>query len=138
MAIPAKRKRPVNQIADPLKPVASGIVGSVIDVPQNAVTDTSVPTAEGSTHARNVRRRVETSKEYMRPKFAQELIWGAVDDDISLSARYSLFAEPLPHPPQSKLKNFAANKTIHEHPNLFKICHCWSERWFLALGQTTG
>jgi len=68
VAIPAKRKRPVNQIADPLKPVASGIVGSVIGMPQNAITDTSVPTAKGSTHTRNVRRRIETSKEYMRPK----------------------------------------------------------------------
>jgi len=57
----------------------------------------------------------------MRPKFAWELIWGAVDDDISPSARYSLFAEPLPRPPQFELENFAANKTIHEHPNLFKI-----------------
>ena len=49
-AIPAKRKRPLSQIADPPKPVVSGIVGSVIGVPQNAVTDTSVPTVVGSTH----------------------------------------------------------------------------------------
>jgi hypothetical protein len=114
--IPAKRKRPLSQIADPPKPVASGIVGSVIGVHQNAITDTSVPTAVGNTHTRNVQRMTEASKEYMHPKVAHESIWGAVDDDISPSAGYSFFPEPLPHPPQSKLENFTTNKTIHEHP----------------------
>jgi len=57
----------------------------------------------------------------MHPKFACELIFGAVNDDISPSACYSLFAEPLPCPPQSELENFTANKTIHEYSDLFKI-----------------
>ena len=57
----------------------------------------------------------------MRPKFARDLVWGVIDDDISPAARYSLFAEPLPPPPQSELQNAIANKTISGHPELFKI-----------------
>jgi hypothetical protein len=57
----------------------------------------------------------------MCPKFARDFIWGVVNDDISPSARYSLFAEPLPRPPLSELENLIANSTIREHPNLFKI-----------------
>jgi hypothetical protein len=45
----------------------------------------------------------------MRPKFARDLIWGTVNDDISPAACYSLFADPLPPPPQSELENVAAN-----------------------------
>ena len=57
----------------------------------------------------------------MCPKFTWDLIWGAVEDDISPSSHYSLFAEPLPHPPQSELENLTANKTIQEHLELFKV-----------------
>jgi hypothetical protein len=57
----------------------------------------------------------------MRPKFARDLVWGAVEDDISPAARYSLTAEPLPRPPQSELENLIANETIRAHPELFKI-----------------
>ena len=60
----------------------------------------------------------------MRPKFTWDFIWGATTDNISPVSRYSLFAEPLPHPPLSKLNNIDANKTIHKNPNLFKmICN---------------
>ena len=57
----------------------------------------------------------------MRPRFARDLVWGNVGDDISPAARYSLTAEPLPRPPQSELQNSFANQTIIAHPDLFKI-----------------
>jgi hypothetical protein len=57
----------------------------------------------------------------MRPKFARDLIWGATVDAISPAARYSILTDPLPRPPLSELKNIAANKTIRDHPELFKI-----------------
>ena len=57
----------------------------------------------------------------MRPRFAWDLVWGNVGDDISPAARYSLTAEPLPRPPQSELQNSFANQTIIAHPDLFKI-----------------
>jgi hypothetical protein len=57
----------------------------------------------------------------MRPKFARDFIWGAIDNDISPAACYSLLAEPLPRPPQSELENTVANETIRAHPELFKI-----------------
>ena len=57
----------------------------------------------------------------MRPRFARDFIWGAVDDDISPAASYSLHADPLPRPPQSELENSVANETIRGHPDLFKI-----------------
>ena len=57
----------------------------------------------------------------MCPKFAQDLVWGTVEDDVSPAAHYSLSADPLPRPPQSELENMAANETICTHPDLFKI-----------------
>src|SRR5258705_331783 len=57
----------------------------------------------------------------MRPKFVRDLIWGSVDDTISPAARYSLSADPLPHPPSSELSNVTANKMIRDNPDLFKI-----------------
>jgi len=40
---------------------------------------------------------------------------------LLLAIRFSLFAEPLPHPPQSELQNVIANETISPHPQLCKI-----------------
>jgi hypothetical protein len=57
----------------------------------------------------------------MRPRFAQDLVWGNVEDDISPVAQYSLTTELPPQPPQSKLQNLIANKSICAHPELFKI-----------------
>ena len=57
----------------------------------------------------------------MRPRFARDFIWGAIGDDISPAAHYSLLAEPLPRPPESELENIIANETIRTHPELFKI-----------------
>ena len=57
----------------------------------------------------------------MHPKFAWDLIWGTITDNISPAVCYSLSADPLPQPLQSELENTAANKTIHTHPDLFKI-----------------
>src|ERR1700683_4159896 len=121
VAVPVKRKRSLDLIVDPPKPVVNGTAEYAIGVPQNVDIATYAPTAVGSTHERNVRRKIETSTEYMCPKFVRDLIWGAVEDDISPSACYSLSAPPLPRPPPSELQNLAANKTIHEHPDLFKI-----------------
>jgi hypothetical protein len=59
--------------------------------------------------------------EYMRPKFAWDLVWGTIEDDVSPTAHYSLTANPLPRPPQSELENIVPNETIHTHPDLFKI-----------------
>ena len=64
---------------------------------------------------------MDTSIESRRPRFARDLLWGTVGDDISPAARYSLFAEPLPRPPPSELDNSVANDTICAHPELFKI-----------------
>jgi hypothetical protein len=91
-----KRKRSPDLIADPTKPVINGTAESAIGEPLNAVTGTCALTAVESTHEQNVRRRIETSREYMRPKFARDLVWGMVEDDISPTAHYSLFADPLP------------------------------------------
>jgi hypothetical protein len=57
----------------------------------------------------------------MHPKFAWDLIWSSLDDTISPATRYSLSADPLPHPPSSELGNVAANKMIRDNPDLFKI-----------------
>ena len=54
-------------------------------------------------------------------KYAWELIWGTVQDDISPATRYSLLADPLPSPPQSELDNSIVRDTICNHPDLFKI-----------------
>ena len=96
-------------------------MGLATAVLQSAVSTTSAQSAEETTQAWNVQRRIETSKEYMRPKFARDLVWGAVEDDVSPAAHYSLSADPLPWPPQSELDNVVANETICTHPNLFKI-----------------
>ena len=69
----------------------------------------------------------------MRPKFVWDFIWGPTTENISPAPRYSLFAEPLPHPPLSKLNNVDANKTIHENPNLFKIICNINVKWFTEL-----
>ena len=90
-------------------------------MPQSADSATSAQSAEETTQAWNVRRRIETSAEYMHPKFTQNLVWGTVEDDISPAAHYSLTADPLPRPPQSELESVAPNETIHTHPDLFKI-----------------
>src|ERR1700729_2026325 len=60
-------------------------------------------------------------EQYMCPKFACNLIWGVIDNDISPSAHYSLFTDPLPRPPQSELENVIANKNISGNPKFFKI-----------------
>src|ERR1700735_5209137 len=59
--------------------------------------------------------------EYMRPKFTQNLICNTTSSPISPAAQYSLFADPLPRPPQSELNNIPANKTISDNPHLFPI-----------------
>jgi len=48
-------------------------------------------------------------------------MWGNDEDSISPAAQYSLFADPLPRPPLSVLRNSAASKTIRDHPDLFTI-----------------
>ena len=97
----------------------SGTVGHATFVLRSAISATSAQIAEETTLAQNVQRRIETSAEYMHPKFTQNLVWGTVEDDISPAAHYSLSADPLPRPPQSKLKNVVANETICTHPDLF-------------------
>jgi hypothetical protein len=120
-APPLKRKRSLDLITGPMKPVINGIAESVIGKPLNGGTDTCALTAMENTHEWDVRRKMETSEQYMLPKFVHDLIWGVIDDDISPSARYSLFADPLPRPPQSELENVIANETISRNPELFKI-----------------
>ena len=115
------RKRSLSPIGVPTRFVANGTTAFATGKPQNADTVTSVPIVAEATRARNVRRRIETSSEYMRPRFAQDFIWGDIGDDISPAAHYSLLAEPLPRPPESELENIIANETIRTHPELFKI-----------------
>lgn len=50
-----------------------------------------------------------------------DLLWASSADLVSPAAQYSLFVEPLPHPPPSELNNHIAVSTIHDHPDLFKI-----------------
>jgi hypothetical protein len=104
-----------------MTPAANGMVESVTGEPRNAVTATYVPTVRERIPERNVQRRIETSVEYMHPKFARDLIWGDITNTISPAAQYSLFADPLLQPPQSKLENSTAINTIRDNPNLFKI-----------------
>ena len=104
-----------------MRSAANGTVVLAIVTPRSAITGTSVPSVVQVTRAWNVQRRIETSAEYMRPRFAWDLVWGNVEDNISPAAQYSLTAEPLPRPPQSELLNLVANKSILTHPHLFKI-----------------
>ena len=55
-----------------------------------------------------------------RPRFARQLIWDAVPEEIGPTAMYSLTAEPLPRPPLSAFTKTLL-KTISENPDLFKI-----------------
>jgi hypothetical protein len=95
-----------------MKSATSGTMAFVIGKPWSAITATFVPSVTEATQDQNVRRRIETSREYMCPRFAQDFIWGAVNDDISPATCYSLLTELLPHPPQSKLENAIVNETI--------------------------
>ena len=118
---PAKRKRSTKPSGGQTRSAANGTVVPAIVAPPSAVTSTSAPSVVQVTRARNVRRRIETSAEYMRPRFARDLVWENVEDDVSPAAQYSLTTEPLPRLPQSELLNAVANKTILTHPHLFKI-----------------
>jgi hypothetical protein len=104
-----------------MKSAVNGTAEYAIGEPLNAITGTCAPTAMESIHERNVQRKIETSKQYMCPKFVCDLVWDQIDNDISPAARYLLFAEPPPHPPQSELQNVIANETISAHPQLCKI-----------------
>ena len=57
----------------------------------------------------------------MHLKFAWDLVWRTVEDNIGPVAHYSLSADPLPQSSQSELENMVANETIHTYPDLFKI-----------------
>jgi hypothetical protein len=83
---PLKRKRSLDQITNPTRPVASGTMEFATGELLNADIDTSAPSVEKSTLDQNVRRRVGTSEEYMCPKFTRDLIWGPIGDAISASA----------------------------------------------------
>ena len=104
-----------------MRSAGSGIAGPATAVLPSAVSDTSAPSVERVTQARNVRRKIETSVEYMHPRFARDFVWGNVEDDISPAAKYSLTTEPLPRPPESELQNLVANESVLTHPKLFKI-----------------
>jgi hypothetical protein len=117
----AKKRRSISQTEGPTKFAGSGIVGLATGERQNVGIDIFAPPVEEVTQTRNVRRRIETSKDYLRPKFARDFIWGPVENDISPAAFYSLTAAPLPRPPQSELDNIVANNTIRDHPDLFAI-----------------
>jgi hypothetical protein len=101
-APPLKRKRSQILTTGWMKHVTSGTAESATGKPLNAITDICAPTVKGSTHKWNVQRRIETSMEYMCPKFVWDLVWGAISNDISPAAQYSLSADPLP--PQFELK----------------------------------
>ena len=94
--VPTKRKRPADPASVRTKFAASGTVGHATAALRSADSVTSARSAEVTTLAWNVRRRIETSTEYMWPKFARDLVWGTVEDDVSLAAHYSLTADPLP------------------------------------------
>jgi hypothetical protein len=120
--VQTKRRRPLSLIAGPLKPAISGTAGCAITEPQSAAIVTSARTVGESTRDRNVQRKIESSEEYMCPKFTRDLLWGAVEDDISPSARYSLFSEPLPRPPLPNSKTslpFKLSKAIQNFSKLF-------------------
>jgi hypothetical protein len=91
-----KRKRSLGLTGSPMMPATSGTAESVTGKLQNANIATYVPTVRESIPKWSVRRRIETSREYMRPRFARDLIWGDTTNTISPSAQYSLFADPLP------------------------------------------
>jgi hypothetical protein len=115
--------------------VINGTAEYTIGKPPNAATDTCALTATESTHKQNVQRRIETSEQYMHPKFVCDLVWGLIDNDISPATRYSLFTDLLPCPPQSELENVIANETISGHPELFKITCNINTRKFNELLQ---
>lgn len=105
----------------PLKPVVSRTVEPVTDMLLSVTIDTSIPLVVGNTQSQNVQRRIETEPCYLHPWFAWDFLWGPLTDSVSLASQYSLFADPLPHPPQSELQNVITNWTISDNPDLFKI-----------------
>jgi hypothetical protein len=70
MQTPLKRKRSPDQTANPTRPAASGTTEFVTGKLLNANIDTCAQFVEKSTLKRNVRRRIESSKEYMHPRYA--------------------------------------------------------------------
>ena len=73
--------------------------------------------------SRNVRRKIESDPSYLRPKYARDLLWAppTSSNPLSPASQYSLFADPLPRPPDSELHNDIANSTIRNHPELFNV-----------------
>ena len=68
------------------------------------------------------RRKEETfSALSCNPRYTRNLLWGSGDEDIGLTAKYSLYASPVPGPPASEFQNFDTLTTIHEFSHLFKI-----------------
>ena len=121
LPIPRSRKRKRTH-ADPLNLVVSGTPAPVTGVLPSVGTGISVPSAVVNTPNRNVRRKIESDPSYLRPRFSRDFLWSSyASDPVSPAAQYSLYADPLPRPPQSELLNATANNTIRDHPELFKI-----------------
>ena len=59
-----------------------------------------------------------------RPCYTRGLLWDNEDDVLSMTAQYSLTAAPVPHVPFAESSNPTVQKTITDHPHLFKVdCH---------------
>ena len=58
------------------------------------------------------------------PHYTRGLLWDNEDDVQSTTAQYSLTTVPVPHVPFAESSNPTVQKTITDHPHLFKVdCH---------------
>jgi hypothetical protein len=110
-------------LVDPPNLAANGTAAHAAVGPLNDVTGMSASLAVPNIPSRNVRRKIESDPSYLHPKFARDLLWApsTTSNPLSPASQYSLFADPLPRPPDSELHNEIANSTICDHPNLFKV-----------------
>ncbi|KIJ36423.1 hypothetical protein M422DRAFT_179367 [Sphaerobolus stellatus SS14] len=58
---------------------------------------------------------------WKKPHYTRGFLWSDNELAGTPSASSTIFAQPLPSPPKSKLNNQIALKTIKENPSLFKI-----------------
>ena len=83
----------------------------------------------GSTTARRTESGVLEPRA-KRPRYTRGLLWDNEDDVLSTTAQYSLTAAPVPRVPFAESSNPIVQKTITDHPHLFKVdCHINVDRF---------
>jgi hypothetical protein len=92
----------------------------------NTFANRAQPNTQTASASQMERKEAAVQRELRsdHPKHLRDFIWDDEDESLSglgTTAKYSLTAPPLPHPPESAFKNSDAMNTIAENQNLFKI-----------------